>query len=1050
MNAGRAEGRRPRTQPRERRREFFMPLLTIVFTDVVGSSATKRDVSLGRDDRERDHAYLEQVQTRHFSLIRACCRSHSGREVSNMGDAFYLAFDDPVEAVRCAASIQKQLAAEPIATPRGPLRLRMGIHSGFPEFFEGSWHGTDVDLAARVEAEATQQQILISARTYELVRHMTDVEFHPCGEFALKGMDKMSLWEADWDGKGPRPTAEPPLGSQRRRKQTRIVLAALAAAIVVAAAAYGYHRYFAGRAREMAGTSATVTPRRAVAVLGFKNLGGPDADWLSTALSEMFSTELAAGEQVRTIPGENVARARIELSLPEAESYAPDTLARLRKVLSADDVIVGSYLALNSKGDAKIRLDLRAQDTVACNTVCSVSETGVEGDLFDLVTRAGKDVRQHLGMGGVTEKQDATVKVSFPSDPEAARLYAEGLKDLRIFDALEARRSLEKAVAISPDFALGHAALAQALSQLGYKQKSKIEAKKAVDSSAGLSREDQLSIEGRYEAAINDWTKGIETYSSLWNFFPDNLEYGLLLAGTQQRSGKNQESLATIERLRKLPALESDDPRLDLAESDAAAGLSDFQREIAAAEHATSKAQANGARLIAARGFIVEGRTFQDLGDLEKSIAAYEQGRQIAVAAGDRGQEAQALLGSSVVVEEQGDFARAQKMCKESLAIWGDLGNENGTARALNELAIMLRHQGNPEGAMKMFEKTLEVNRKVDDKYAQALSLGNIGNVLRDEGDLAGANGKYEETLPLFHETGNRQGEAITLGNIGNNLNQMGDLAGANQSLNQAIEVARAINDKGVLTFILLTSGDTLYLGGDLAQGKARCSEALESSKAISYKQYSAEAYSCLGNILQSQGDLEGARQMEKQALAIHADLGEKGEMAESQIDLASILAEQGHPADALAPIREARDEYRKENKVEYEFTATTALADALLEAGRPDEARKETDAAHGLLSKCEDRNQRLEFTIVAARARAASASLSDRAEARKSIEATLAEATRAGFVGTEFDAILTLGKMEIDSGEQPAGRARLAALEKNASAKGYGLIARKAAAALN
>jgi adenylate cyclase len=101
-----------------------MPLLTIVFTDVVGSSATKRDVSLGRDDRERDHAYLEQVQTRHFSLIRACCHAHSGREVSNMGDAFYLAFDDPVEAVRCAASIQKQLAAEPIATPRGPLRLR--------------------------------------------------------------------------------------------------------------------------------------------------------------------------------------------------------------------------------------------------------------------------------------------------------------------------------------------------------------------------------------------------------------------------------------------------------------------------------------------------------------------------------------------------------------------------------------------------------------------------------------------------------------------------------------------------------------------------------------------------------------------------------------------------------------------------------------------------------------------------------------------------------------------------------------------------------------
>jgi hypothetical protein len=38
-------------------------LLTIVFTDVVESSSTKRDTSLGRDSRERDHAYLEKVQT---------------------------------------------------------------------------------------------------------------------------------------------------------------------------------------------------------------------------------------------------------------------------------------------------------------------------------------------------------------------------------------------------------------------------------------------------------------------------------------------------------------------------------------------------------------------------------------------------------------------------------------------------------------------------------------------------------------------------------------------------------------------------------------------------------------------------------------------------------------------------------------------------------------------------------------------------------------------------------------------------------------------------
>ncbi len=215
-----------------------MPFLTIVFTDVVQSSATKRDVSLGRDNRERDRTYLEKIQTRHFSLVRECCSTHHGREVSTMGDAFCLIFDDPIEAVRFSAELQKRLTAEPIDTPRGPLRMRIGIHSGFPEAFEGGWHGTDVDTAARIESTATERQILLSSRTYELVRHMTDVKFHPRGEFALKGLEDTRLWEVDWDAKGPRPTAVPPLSSMPSGKRTLLVLGAAAAVLFAAGAAY--------------------------------------------------------------------------------------------------------------------------------------------------------------------------------------------------------------------------------------------------------------------------------------------------------------------------------------------------------------------------------------------------------------------------------------------------------------------------------------------------------------------------------------------------------------------------------------------------------------------------------------------------------------------------------------------------------------------------------------------------------------------------------------------------------------------------------------------
>ena len=76
--------------------------------------------------------------------------------------------------------------------------------------------------------------------------------------------------------------------------------------------------------------SPTIKARRSVAVLGFKNLSGkPDEAWISTALAEMLSTELAAGEQVRTIPGENVARMKFDLSLADADSFGQESLAKI-------------------------------------------------------------------------------------------------------------------------------------------------------------------------------------------------------------------------------------------------------------------------------------------------------------------------------------------------------------------------------------------------------------------------------------------------------------------------------------------------------------------------------------------------------------------------------------------------------------------------------------------------------------------------------------------------------------------------------------------------
>src|SRR5208337_4405087 len=136
------------------------------------------------------------------------------------------------------------------------------------------------------------------------------------------------------------------------RIRTTAVLAGVLVLLMVGGFSY---LYFHGKPpRETATTP--LNRRRTVAVLNFKNsTSRPEAAWLSTALPEMLTTELAAGEKVRTITGEEVAQMKMNLSLPDSDTLTAQTLSQIGKTLGADLVVLGSYVALP---DGKLRVDL--------------------------------------------------------------------------------------------------------------------------------------------------------------------------------------------------------------------------------------------------------------------------------------------------------------------------------------------------------------------------------------------------------------------------------------------------------------------------------------------------------------------------------------------------------------------------------------------------------------------------------------------------------------------------------------------------------------------
>ena len=827
-----------------------------------------------------------------------------------------------------------------------------------------------------------------------------------------------------------------------------LAVACIALLVIVGGGIVAYQR-FAPREGERppAVTSAPAQPaaaavnaRRAVAVLGFKNLSGqPEAAWLSTALAEMLTTELAAGEHLRTIPGENIARMKSDLELADADSFASDTLARISTHIGSDLVVSGSYVRIGEK----LRFDVRMQDAGGGDTILSVAEMGGEEELFDIVSRIGARLRERLGVTELSAAEVAGVQASLPANPNAARLYSEGLAKLRLYDAQAARTLLEQAVSADPNLPLAHSALALAWSALGYDEHARQSAKRAYELSADLAREDRMWVEGRYHDAMSEYDQAIKTYQALYSFFPDNLEYGLQLAAAQTSGGKGQDALQTIDSLRRLATPVRDDPRIDSAEATAASSLSDFKRQQAAAARAVAKARQQGARLLVASALLTEGNAWQELGDARKAIAAAEEARQIFATAGDRGGESRALRAAGISLRSQGDLTRATQMYEQGLAVVREIGDRSTTAGLLNNIANVLRQQGSLEAAERTYAESLAISREIGDRSAVALILNNIAILHRVRGDYAGAKRNYEESLVIRRAIGERAGASATLNNLANLMSDEGDLGGAMKVYEETRKTAEELGDKRGVAMAIYNMGEMERLQGNLPRSRTLFDEALTLRRSLEDKSAIARTQTSIGMVLTAQARLPEARKSYEEALALQESVGDKLGIARVRNLLGSLTLHEGRPVDAQTSIRQAATEFHQMKALDEEAAALAGLARALLAERKTEEADRAIQEAVRLVKDSRNRQWRLEVDLGQARVEAATGK---RAAAATRLRKLQSDAR--SFVGLELEAGLALAEVESASGQAEQGRARLDTIEQQAKSKGFLLIASQAAAA--
>src|ERR1700738_2571083 len=277
-------------------------LAAILAADVAGYSRL-----MGVDEEgthERLTAHLRE-------LVDPKIKEHHGRIVKKTGDGMLVEFPSVINAVRCAAEVQRGMGDRNAETAEDKrITFRVGINLGDVIAEPDDIYGDGVNVAARLETLAEPGGICISRVVRDQIRDKLPYPFEDRGEQSVKNIARsVRVFALRPEAGADLPAASPPApASQRRRIVPVATSATAAAALVIAVIAWWFWPAtrssptppgVVGTASESAQTvpsviEPAVAPRLSIVVLPFANLSNdPEQQYFADGITEDLTTDLS-------------------------------------------------------------------------------------------------------------------------------------------------------------------------------------------------------------------------------------------------------------------------------------------------------------------------------------------------------------------------------------------------------------------------------------------------------------------------------------------------------------------------------------------------------------------------------------------------------------------------------------------------------------------------------------------------------------------------------------------------------------------------------------
>jgi predicted ATPase/class 3 adenylate cyclase len=733
--------------------------VTFLFTDVEGSTRLLDELGAER--------YAEAL-AEHRRALREVFGAHGGVEVDTQGDAFFVAFATAPEAIAAAGDAQAALA-------RGPLGVRMGLHTGTPLVSPEGYVGMDVHRAARMAAAAHGGQVVVSSTTAALAPN----GLHDLGEHRFKDLSAPErVWQLG-DGEFP------PLKSLYR---TNLPVPATP---------------FLGREDELAAVTELLT-RPDVRLLTLTGPGGtgktrlalqaaaetaeafPDGiTWVSLAPLRDPALLRATTAKALDVPErpdqpldeslrEAVAGKRLLLLVDNAEHLLPDVATEVSELAAAGPrILVTSRERLRVAGEhaygvpSLVERDARRLFAARAR---QVDESFVE-------TPAVADLCRQLDNLPLALELAAARTSLFSAEQLLERLANR-------LDLLKGGRDAD------PRQATLRATIDWSYELLGEEERRLFAALavfvggctfEAAEEVAGADPDTLQSLIDKSLVRRRDAERG----ARYW-----------MLATIREFAAERLQQLAEADELRRRHAaffasfVERADPYVRHGPDQQAwcsRVADDYDNVRAAIDFGIDRAPELAARLVGnltfflwLRGGFAEAATWVD--------SCLARADALAPARLSRVHEC-----GSVVWQRLGDIEQASRHADEAYRIAASAGDDRGMANALRERGKVAVSRGETDAVRAIYTELETVADRVGDAWNAAIALNNLGDLALLEGDWRQVVDRCGRSSEIRRSMGDFWGSALATLNVAEAQLELGELVAAARSLHAALEDGDAL-----------------------------------------------------------------------------------------------------------------------------------------------------------------------------------------------------------------------------------------------------------------